>query len=168
MTISLRPAHVSDAGILRHWDTQQHVMDSDSDPDDEWDWDTELARSPDWRQQLIFECDGRPIGMIQIIDPAREETHYWGDIPHGFWAIDIWIGEASELGKGYDTQAMRLALRMCFAEPEVEAVLIDPLVRNVRAIRFYERLGFRSVEHRRFGHDDCLVMRIERHRFETK
>lgn len=164
MTISLRPANVSDAVILRHWDEQEHV--NASDPNDDWDWDAELARSPDWRQQLIFEKDGRPVGMIQIIDPATEETHYWGDAPAGLRAIDIWIGEASDLGKGYGTQAMNLALKMCFAEPEVEAVLIDPLVSNVRAIRFYERLGFRVVERRCFGHDECLVMRIDRHDFE--
>jgi hypothetical protein len=26
---------------------------------------------------LIAERDGRPLGIIQIIDPAAEETHYW-------------------------------------------------------------------------------------------
>jgi aminoglycoside 6'-N-acetyltransferase len=34
------------------------------------------------------------IGFVQIIDPAREESHYWGDAPGGLRAIDIWIGEA--------------------------------------------------------------------------
>jgi aminoglycoside 6'-N-acetyltransferase len=40
--------------------------------------------------------------------------------------------------------------------------VIDPLASNVRAIRFYERLGFRAIERRMFGADDCLVMRLER------
>ena len=29
---------------------------------------------------LIAEVDGRPIGFLQIIDPAREETQYWRDV----------------------------------------------------------------------------------------
>ena len=108
MNIALRPARIVDADLLRQWDRNEHVMASD--PNDDWDWETELARSPDWRRQLIFENDGRPVGMIQIIDPAREESHYWGDAPEGLRAIDIWIGEESDLGKGYGTQAMMLAL----------------------------------------------------------
>ncbi|MEH2260794.1 hypothetical protein [Nostoc sp.] len=40
----------------------------------------ELDRNPDWREQLITQIEGRPIGFIQIINPAREESHYWGDV----------------------------------------------------------------------------------------
>ena len=57
---------------------------------------------------------------------------------------------------------MRLALARCFADRAVTAVLVDPLARNTRAHRFYERLGFRQVERRRFGADDCFVYRLER------
>jgi aminoglycoside 6'-N-acetyltransferase len=48
------------------------------------------------------------------------------------------------------------------------AIVIDPLASNVRAIRFYERLGFKPVERRRFGEDDCLVMRLERPRADSR
>jgi aminoglycoside 6'-N-acetyltransferase len=41
-------------------------------------------------------------------------------------------------------------------------VLIDPLAGNVGAHRFYERLGFRFVERRRFGTDDGFVYRLDR------
>ena len=49
-----------------------------------------------------------------------------------------WIGEAADLGRGYGTQMMRLALDRCFAPPEVSAVIIDPLASNTRAIRSEE------------------------------
>ena len=163
--VTLRPAIPDDADRLRRWDEQPHVVASGWDPD--WDWDAELARSPNWRDQLIAEIDGRPIGIVQIIDPAREETHYWGEVPTGLRAIDIWIGEASDLGKGYGTAMMHLALGKCFAAPRVSAVLIDPLASNTRAHRFYERLGFSFVEHRRFEDDDCLVYRLNRADFDT-
>jgi aminoglycoside 6'-N-acetyltransferase len=158
--IQLRPADIADLALLRHWDEQPHVVESD--PNDDWEWETELLRHPDWREQLIAELDGRPIGFVQIIDPAREETHYWGDVPDNLRAIDIWIGEAEDTGKGYGSEMMRLALRRCFADPAVEAVLIDPLASNTAAHRFYERLGFRFVERRQFGEDDTFVYRLER------
>jgi len=157
--IKLRPATPADLALLRHWDEQPHVRAAS---DDDWGWAKELHRSPDWREQLIAELDGRPIGFIQIIDPAREDSHYWGDAPAGLRAIDIWIGEADELGKGYGTKMMQLALARCFADPSVTAVLVDPRAANVGAHRFYQRLGFRVVERRRFGDDDCLVYRLER------
>jgi 2'-hydroxyisoflavone reductase len=163
--VTLRPATTNDVAILRRWDEAPHVIESD--PNDEWHWETELARTPDWREQLMAEVGGRPVGFLQIIDPAREESHYWGDVSGDLRAVDIWIGEADDLGKGYGTQMMRLALERCFAAADVTAVLIDPLASNTRAHRFYERLGFRFVERRRFGDDDCFVYRLDRANYEA-
>jgi aminoglycoside 6'-N-acetyltransferase len=159
--MKLRPATLADLPLLQHWDRQPHVIAA-SGADDVFDWENELPREVDWRELLIGEADGRAVGVMQIIDAAREETHYWGDAEPNLRAIDIWIGEARDLGKGYGTQMMRLALDRCFANPAVRAVLIDPLASNTRAHRFYERLGFRPVERRTFGADDGIVYRIER------
>jgi aminoglycoside 6'-N-acetyltransferase len=158
--VKLRPAKPEDLELLRRWDEQPHVVASD--PHDDWGWEDELRRAPDWREQCIAEADGRPIGFLQIIDPAREESRYWGDVPAGLRAIDLWIGEEADLGRGHGTRMMQLALARCFSDPAVSAVLVDPLASNTRAHRFYQRLGFRAVERRRFGADDCLVHRLER------
>lgn len=159
----LRKARLSDLELLRYWDSQPHVIACD--PNDDWNWELELNRDPEWRQQLIAEIDERPIGVLQIIDPAIEETHYWGEIQNGFRAIDIWIGEPNDLGKGYGTSMMRLAIGRCFANPEVTAVLVDLLVGNTRAHHFYERLGFQFLERRFFGDEDCFVYCLKRDEF---
>ena len=159
-SLKLRPATPDDLGLLRHWDQQPHVVASD--PNGDRNWEIELARAPDWREQLIAEVDGRPIGFIQIIDPAREETHCWSCTQPGRRAIDIWIGEESDLGRGYGTQMMKLAIERCFANPTVTAVLVDPLDSNSGAHRFYERLGFEYVVQRRLGEDSCFVYRLTR------
>ena len=158
--VTIRPATPDDLPLLRRWDEQPHVLASD--PNDDWHWETELARSPDWREQLIAELDGRPIGFIQIIDPAREETHHWSCTQPGRRAIDIWIGDERDLGRGYGTQMMKLAIERCFADPTVTAVLVDPLDSNARAHRFYERLGFEYVAQRDFKGDRCVVYRLPR------
>lgn len=156
--IVLRPARLADLELLRHWDEQPHVIASD--PNDDWNWEVELTRHPNWRAQLIAEINDRPIGFIQIIDPAREKSHYWGEVPANLRAIDIWIGEAQDLGRGYGTKMMQLTLVRCFADPAVTAVLVDPLASNTRSHRFYERLGFQYLESRCFGEDDCCVYRL--------
>jgi aminoglycoside 6'-N-acetyltransferase len=167
--ILLRPATLADLNLLRRWDSQPHVITAkNSDDVEDWGWETGLARNPPWREQLIAELDGRPIGFVQIIDPALEESHYWGDVGGNLRAIDVWLGEASDLGKGYGTHIMQLALARCFAEANVTAVLIDPLASNTRAHRFYERIGFRFVEPRRFGEDECLVYQIRREEFTRR
>jgi aminoglycoside 6'-N-acetyltransferase len=150
-----------DLDVLRYWDSKPHVIAATGN-DGFLDWEIELSRNLGWRELLIAETEGRPIGMAQIIDPAREETHYWGEIEADLRAIDIWIGEETDLGRGYGTAMMHLALERCFAVFSVRAVLVDPLARNTRAHRFYQRLGFAAVERRICGEDDCLVHRLDR------
>ncbi len=159
----LRRALPSDIPTLQYWDTKPHVIASGGvDEDEPADWAWEIALDVPWWELLIAEDAGRPIGVLRIVDPAEEETHYWGDIEPNLRAIDIWIGEEADLGRGFGTEMMRLVLERCFANPAVTAVLIDPLARNVRARRFYERVGFREVGPRTFGDDDCVVCRIDR------
>ncbi len=48
MRINLRLATLADLDLLRHWDEQPHVVDSD--PNDDWGWEVELDRAPEWRE----------------------------------------------------------------------------------------------------------------------
>lgn len=164
--IKLRPAKISDLKLLEHWDKQQHVIDCD--PTDDWNWAYELPRDPEWRDQLVAELNGRPIGFIQIIDPFEEETHYWQNAEPNLRAIDIWIGEEEDLNKGYGTIMMNLALDLCFANDGVNAVLIDPLENNKKAHRFYERMGFEFIEKRDFYGSDCFVYQFTRKTWKQK
>ncbi len=162
----LRDATPDDVAMLQYWDTQPHVIESGA-ADASRDWAQEIGRGS-WHDILIAECGGRPIGVLEILDPARDEDRYWGDVEPGVRAIDIWIGEAGDLGNGHGTQMMQLAFERCFADVGVHTILIDPLVSNTRARRFYQRLGFREVGPRRFGHDDCVVYRLGREEWSLR
>lgn len=160
--LTLRAATLKDMELLRRWDQQPHVVAAAADG--AWGGEEELARPPPNTHQLIASIDGRPVGLVQILDPAQD-TPYWGESAHSpgsLRAIDIWIGEPDALRRGYGTQMMRQALALCFAQPEVTAVLADPLTRNTQARRFFERLGFELMERRSFGEDDCCVYRLAR------
>lgn len=164
MKIYLRPAAINDVPVLKHWDSQPHVLKARNltEPDTEWNWEAEINRAPSWRELLIGEVDNRPVAFLQIIDPQEEDTHYWGDVPQHQRAIDIWIGEEQDLGNGYGTVMMQLTLDRCFADETVQKVVIDPLEENKRAHIFYEKLGFKFVAPRMFGEDRCYVYEMHR------
>lgn len=170
LTVGLRLANVDDAPLFEDWSRQPHVISAttdDANADKAFDgavWADELASQSEVSRYFVAEVDGEAIGALQIVDPHLEPTHYWGSIEPGLRAIDIWIGPADKLGRGYGEQMMRLALRHCFEDDSVTAVVIDPLASNERALRFYERLGFELLERRKFGEDECLVLRLTRAR----
>ncbi len=160
--VTLRPATPGDLDDLRRWDRDPDVRGALIDVD--WGWETELHRHPPWREQLIAEVAGRPVGFVQIIDPEHEESKYWGCMEAGHRALDIWIGEPDARNLGYGTRMMELAIERCFADPGVHTILVDPLESNTRAHRFYERLGFEFAVCRQFGNDCCSVYRLMRER----
>ena len=170
MTLILRPATPSDVPHLERWDHEPHVIAATSDDPEadvafeDAEWLEEITSDDPASAFFIAELDGRPIGAMQVIDPALERTHYWGeDCPPNLRAMDIWIGEKDCLGKGYGTQMMTLAITQAFADPAVEAILIDPLNSNTDAHRFYQRMGFQPIGRRLFDEeDDCLVHRLDR------
>jgi aminoglycoside 6'-N-acetyltransferase len=147
-------------------------------PDDDEDESNEDEKEP---------TRSIPIGVVQVLDPLEEEFRYWwtrdesrnidNAIPceANLRAIDIWIGDPKYIGQGYGSIMMDQALQkycFCFDKEEEEngvtAVLVDPLADNEKAIRFYQKCGFRPVEYRYFGLDRCLVHRLERRDYLEK
>jgi aminoglycoside 6'-N-acetyltransferase len=167
--IYLRPAIEADIPTLKAWDKAPHVIAATTDEEDAEEahegvtWEDEIAMQSDVYRYYVAELNGRPIGAMQIIDPHLEPTKYWGEIEPHLRALDIWIGPAEMLGHGYGAAMMRAALMLCFADPAVDAIVIDPLASNLRAHAFYQRLGFKPDGRRLFhDEDDCLVHRLTR------
>lgn len=169
----LRVGVQSDVPTLDRWDSEPSVIAcTTDDPEAEQAfqdavWSDEIAANSDVTCYYIAELDGRPIGAMQVIDPHREPTHYWGEIEPGLRAIDIWIGAPEDRNRGHGAAMMRAAIERCFDDPDVTAIVIDPLNSNTDAHRFYQRLGFRPVGVRRFGDDVCLVHRLERNAWRS-
>jgi aminoglycoside 6'-N-acetyltransferase len=160
--LSYRRATAADAPLFEAWNAMPHVraaVSADGSRGFGVDWAAELE---DVRlAYIVVSDDAGPIGFLAIVDPATDP--YWGEMPPGLRALDIIIGDPARLGQGHGTEMMRWALDRCFADPSVEAVLVDPLAGNERAIRFYRRLGFRDLERRLLDdRSDCLVMQMPR------
>lgn len=67
--MKLRAATPDDLALLRYWDRQPHVIESD--PDDGWEWESGLRRNLGWRGQLLAEEDGGPAQPARKARTAR-------------------------------------------------------------------------------------------------
>ncbi|MCI4371068.1 MAG: GNAT family N-acetyltransferase [Thermoplasmata archaeon] len=83
---------------------------------------------------FAIEVDGVHIGNLGL--HKIERAHRKAD-------VGIVIGESDYWSKGYGTEAMRVALRYGFEVLGLNKISLDVLEYNERAIRTYERLGFR-------------------------
>lgn len=86
--------------------------------------------------------------------------------------LAIGIGGAENRGKGYGTDALRVILRYAFRELNLDRVGLDVIDYNHRAIKAYERVGFkhegamRSAVFRDGKKYDRVIMGILREEWE--
>lgn len=105
------------------------------------------------------------IGFVDLRDVHWNQRDAW---------VGIGIGEPRYWNNGYGTDAMRLALRYAFMELSLERVSLSVFATNQRAIRSYEKAGFRpegvkrQVIHRDGMIEDVLYMGILRQEWLTQ
>lgn len=63
-------------------------------------------------------------------------------LPPGEVFVAVGIGDREDWGKGYGTEAMRLALGYAFTELNLRRVSLTVFEQNARAIRSYQKAGF--------------------------
>jgi aminoglycoside 6'-N-acetyltransferase len=85
---------------------------------------------------LTVEWEGRVVGMIQFHEETTPDFRHAG--------IDIFLTSACH-GQGLGADAVRTLARHLFEERGHHRLTIDPAAANERAIRCYERVGFRRV-----------------------
>ena len=122
----------------------------------------ELERRHDGAQEgnRVFYLAIPPAAFEATIDGIQDARLHKG----GGWSRVV---IEKPFGRDLPTaQELNRLLHRCFDDPGVTAVVIDPLASTTRAHRFYERLVFQPVERRMFGDDDCLVLRLERARWQ--
>ena len=89
-------------------------------------------------------------GYIQFYLVGEESRNSYG-LPADYdlesvYGIDQFIGEVSCWNSGLGTRSISLLLRYLFQTNGARRVILDPQVTNLRAIRCYEKCGFRKVK----------------------
>jgi len=134
-----------DLPLVRHWLGEPHVVRWWGEPDQQFDLVKGDLDEPAM-DQFIVTRDGRPFGYLQCYDPASWDNCL-GPQPAGTRGIDQFIGEADMLDCGHGSLFIRSFVDRLLTS-RTPRVVTDPDPANARAIRAYEKAGFRK---------DCLV-----------
>ena len=152
-----RPMTAPDIPLVVDWLRRPHVAEW-------WPWDGsmpgELERglTAPWMRYFLLTLDGEPFMFLQAYDIWKEHacaaTHAdaaadgpYDDQPPGTLGVDQFIGRADLLGQGHGSAAIRRLVDHLLAEG-APRVVTDPDPDNPRAVRAYEKAGFRRLEER--------------------
>jgi aminoglycoside 6'-N-acetyltransferase len=132
--VTLRPVRADDADRL---------LEILREPEVERWWgvhDAERVRADliEAADDVVFaiEVDGEVIGAVQYSEEPTPDYRHAG--------MDIFL-TTSRHGQGLGSEALRVLARHLFDDRGHHRLTIDPAAANERAIRAYERIGFRPV-----------------------
>lgn len=148
--------------LLLEWLAKPHVSKF---------WQEEGARDQIWARYrdfpkrhvhpFVFEIDGRIVGYIQYYDAAKVGGGWWADEKPGAFGIDLMIGDESLTGRNIGPNVIREFMAFVAArEPALTNFIIDPEPANVRAIRAYEKVGFRKEKNMTTPNGAAVLMRF--------
>ena len=87
-----------------------------------------------------------PVGYAQSYVALGSGDGWWEDeTDPGVRGIDQSLGRPELLGRGLGTQLVTALVERLFADPAVTRIQTDPAPTNLRAIRCYEKAGFRRL-----------------------
>ncbi len=141
-----------DIPLFLAWLHSHHVQ--------EW-WDTtdekihQKLDNPEYKFLFFVTWHGEPFAFIQVYD-----ANYTGpsEHPDGVLGLDMFIGKKSFLNKGFGTLMVSELGKSLLKNSQVPYLVIDPQVKNKRAIKCYEKSGFRAAKEITTSEGLCLLM----------
>lgn len=113
---------------------------------------------------FIIYLDDFPIGYIQYCDLYAYRTltpkpkGLFTNENSGTFCIDLFIAESDLLNKGYGTEIIKKFTNKLINELGAKKILIDPASSNKRAIRCYQKAGFKILKNTHDGIMECTIM----------
>ena len=138
----LRPATRRDGALIRSWLADPSIQDWWG-PLSATEAEVNIALSSAYAICRIIECDGEPVGYCHAVDATL-----WGDqlpeeLQPGTWDLDIFVASERHRGRGIGQTALAALKDEVFSTTLAVAVCVFPSIRNERAVRAYEKAGFR-------------------------
>ena len=168
--MTLRPMSSGDMPLLYAWLQREHVRQWWGDER----FDTLESVAARYLPRLlaaehvtpwIAMLGATPIGYCQSYVVAGDD--FWPDeTDPGARGCDQFIGEGDLLGRGLGTELVCRLVDTIFRDPTVTKIQADPAPDNARAIRCYEKAGFRPLRRVTTPDGPALLMirrRVGRH-----
>ena len=137
-----------DLPLLHEWLNRPHIAER-------WDGPFTAASMPSkFNEHMISKhlfgylamLDGMPVGYIQTYEATKVGGGWWSDVVEGTWGIDQFLADGSSLGVGLGTKMVEAFTEFVFATHNAKQIITDPSPDNPRALRCYEKAGFKVLK----------------------
>lgn len=140
--VGLRTASRADWTLIRRWLARDDIQD--------W-WGPLASTEAEVNMALasahaicrIIEADGVPVGYAHAVDATLWGENLPDSLKPGTWDLDLFIASEEHRGVGVGQVALALLKDEVFATTLAVAVCVFPSIKNERAVRAYEKAGFR-------------------------
>ena len=167
LALDFRPMTHDDLPLMREWLETPHVRQWWGEPETELGCIRDMIEGHDTTRPFIFSTDGKPVGYIQywFVGDHQNATwiadHPWlAELPADAVSVDLSIGDPDKIAQGVGSAALR-----AFAESLIRqghrTIVIDPDPANTRAVRAYEKAGFRAIPRLLGRTGDAFIMQYE-------
>jgi aminoglycoside 6'-N-acetyltransferase len=136
-----RPISAADLPLVRRWLAAPEVVQWWGDCDEQFGLISGDLDHPAMDQFIVLNGDC-PFGYLQCYDQAAWPDNGLGPQPPGTRGIDQFIGEPDMIDRGHGSAFIRMFIDGLLAAA-TPRVVTDPDPGNARAIRAYEKAGFR-------------------------
>ena len=138
MMLKFRSLTSEDFPLLLTWLSKEHVKLWWNDGDDTLEKVAQhYGKEGDVAKFILIEEGNseKPLGYFQ---------YYF--VPDGSIGVDQFIGEEACVNRGIGEKAIRMFVQMIIGQHKPPAIILDPSPDNKRAIRYYEKVGFKHYE----------------------
>jgi RimJ/RimL family protein N-acetyltransferase len=157
------PLAESDLVMLHRWLMRSHVREWWAPGDTVESLRQDYLVNPGGTQAYIAWFGNAQIGFIQSYVVMGSGDGWWEDeTDPGARGIDQFLANIDHLGQGLGSSMIRAFIDKLFSDPAVTVVQTDPHPRNARAIRCYEKAGFKAIAQVATPDGEAMLMRCER------
>lgn len=150
---TFRPMGEPDIPMLHDWLQRPHLREwwrGEQTPEEVREKYLPRIRTDEGARPYIAMLDGEPTGYIQYYVADRGAPDWWPDWwpdkpGPGVLGIDQFLADPRQLGQGLGTAMVSGFTTILFEDPAVIEIRVDPHPDNARAIRCYEKVGFRLI-----------------------
>jgi aminoglycoside 6'-N-acetyltransferase len=165
--IDFEPMRSEHLALFAGWIEKPHVRPWWGDPMEELEKVRDMIEGRDSTKPYLVRFDGQPVGYIQVwfADDWRDDETVTRNpwvalLPKGCVGVDICIGDATVIGRGVGSAAVRkFTLRL--SDEGRDFIIIDPDPANLRAVRAYRKAGFREVPGLADPTGDVLLLKFD-------
>lgn len=151
--IRIRTLTDGDFPLLLEWLSNENVLEFYGGRDKKYTLeDIEEHYSETWNNEIfrvIIEYNGIPVGYGQIYkmyDELHDEYQYPKISNEVVYGMDQFIGEPEYWSKGIGSKYAKMVFEFLRRERNADAVIVDPHQNNLRAIKSYQKAGFRIIK----------------------